>query len=161
MRHISFEYMNTNNSLLFDNIQTGFEQYPYTVLERTPDQYLSLLKTMVSLNGAENSYADCYFGKLPSDRQQGLLSFLPDKWQQELKQHQFTKDSIYLQFDSIDDPMIEILSCFSAQEYLFSTFYFTKYPCTLWTNYSLKYPLFFKNKETKLFYSAVITDTDK
>lgn len=153
---ITFAQLKQQNPLLLANIQEGFDHYPFEILEKDACWQLNFIKKLISINGPEHSFADFYFGQLPPQRQSGLINLLPADWRREVRRYDYQPDATYLQFESADEPMTEILSFISAKEYLFSTFYFTKYPCTVWSNYNLKYPVFFKDKATKLFYTAEI-----
>ena len=156
MHHIPIQILQSQSAIILPAIQDGFDNYPHILLQKTPEEYLALLHQLVELNGVSHSFADCYFGKLPDEKKSGLLSFLPNDWQNILLQCQFTDDSVFLSFDDIADPIIDILAYLSAKEFLFSTFYFTKYPCTVWTNYNLTYPIFFRDKEMLFYYQGIL-----
>lgn len=54
------------------------------------------------------------------------------------------KSTVYFK---LTEEFIKFLVSISLKEILFSTFYFTKIPCTIWSNYNKKFPIFFEKKK--------------
>lgn len=146
---ISKEILKAQNALLPDTVEEGFRHYLHEILERTAEEYRTLFFELMAINGMSHSYADFYYGNLSSAEQEAFLSCLNENQRAYLNQITVVKGRVYY---PLNESLLIFLSDITAQELLFSTFYFTKYPCTVWGNYGLKYPIFFQNNEAKLRY---------
>ena len=141
--------------IYFDNIQDGFDHYHYFTLYGIEAQYDKFLEKAFYLN-KDHAYVDFYYGRLEENEKENLQSFLTQEDLQILD---------FIDYDNgIYFPLTEEILPFSlkitAQEILFSTFYFTKIPCTLWGNYNLKFPIFFKDLEAKHIYEELARSCD-
>lgn len=155
MKNVPIQQLMAENALLISNISQGFQHYPYKVLYHTADEYLKLLKHMTAINSPGHSYVDFYFGRLSEEEKNRICSRICPSWQSAIHSLKLSPDQIYFQLEDEHDLFLEILSGLSAEELLFSTFYFTKYPCTLWTNYGLKYPLFYQSEKHLQHYGGI------
>ncbi|MBU9724528.1 hypothetical protein [Diplocloster modestus] len=140
-------------ALLFSEIEEGFSRYEHVILERTEPEYRHMLDVMLQINGREEAYCDFYYGRLSREEQRGFRRSLSEEQLAMLMNFYFQKDEVYY---PLTRSMIRFLSDITAREVLFSTFYFTRYPCTVWGNYGLRYPVFFKDKRTKFQYCDLI-----
>ena len=140
-------------ALLFSEIEEGFSRYEHVILERTEPEYRHMLDVMLQINGREEAYCDFYYGRLSREEQRGFRRSLSEEQLAMLMNFYFQKDEVYY---PLTRSMIQFLSDITAREVLFSTFYFTRYPCTVWGNYGLRYPVFFKDKRTKFQYCDLI-----
>ncbi|WP_303860211.1 hypothetical protein [Alkalibaculum bacchi] len=137
--------------IYFNNIQCGFDDYHYMTLHGSEFCYNHFLKKALHLNGSDHVYVDFYYGRLKQEEKENLQSFLT---QEDLQVLDFIDydNGIYFY---LTEEILPFLIKITAQEMLFNTFYFTKIPCTLWGNYQLKFPIFFKDTEAKRFYEEL------
>lgn len=139
---ISLEQLKNKNVIYIKNIQDGFDKYPNIILEGTEEKVNNAIRKLFSKNGLENSYGDFYYGRLDEESKNKVKSALNEEEIYLIESLQLGKEDIFLRLDS---ELLEILLKLTSNEILFSTFYFTKYPCTVWGNYNKKYPVFFKD----------------
>lgn len=134
--------------LIINRIEDGFADCEYFFLEGKDLDYRVFMLEVFALNGENNSYADFYYGRLNLEQKESLKQSLSKEELRFLDRIQYG-DGIY--FPLTEDLMLFLLNI-TIKEILFSTFYFTKYPCTIWGNYNKKFPMFFLDKETKSRY---------
>lgn len=149
-RYKESEFTETN-AILVHNVEKGFEQYENAILEGSEEQYREFLYKAMELNGFNHSYADFYYSKLTMEEKENLKEKLRAKDLDYLNNNLFT-DDIYF---SLTERLMTFLLDITVKELLFSSFYFTKYPCTLWGNYGLKFPIFFIDKSIKETYQKL------
>ncbi len=139
---ITLEELKEANVIYIKNIQEGFNKYPNLILEGTEEYVNNVIRQIYKENGFENSYADFYYGTLDQEEKDRVKLALDEKEIMVIENLQLTSEDIFLRLDS---ELLEILLKLTASEILFSSFYFTKYPCLIWGNYGKKYPMFFKD----------------
>lgn len=132
-------------AIYFETIQEGFERFDYFMMEGTAEEIHKEIKRLQELNGIENSYVDFYYGKLTKEEKLNLIEGLGlnDFFLQILEKYEKLDDVVFLK---LDDDILDLTVQLNAKEILFSTYYFCKYPCTVWGNYDLKYPVFTESK---------------
>lgn len=144
------DFMN-KEPIYFDNIQCGFDKYHSMTLYGSELCYKKFLKKVLDLNGNNHAYVDFYYGRLKEIEKENLQSCLTQDDLQVLNIIDYD-NGIYF---PLTEEILPFLMKITAQEMLFSTFYFTKIPCTLWGNYELKFPIFFKDTEAKRIYKEL------
>lgn len=125
-------------AIYFDHIQEGFDHYHYEVLKLNQEEAYKTIKNLWDINGPENSYADFYYFKIDDAAKRKVDAVLDEVQIEYLKNINDTEDIIF----SLDDTLLGILIKLNYLETLFSTFYFTREPCTLWGNYNQEYVVF-------------------
>lgn len=140
---ITLEELKDNGIIYIENIQRGFNKYPNLMLEGSEEYVNNAIKQLVAANGIENSYADFYYGRLDEDEKNKVKEALNEKENIIVESLQLSKDDIFLK---LNVELLEIFLKLTANEVLFSTFYFTKYPTLVWGNYGRRYPVFFKDE---------------
>lgn len=140
---ISLDELKKKNIIYINNIMDGFHKYPNSTIEGTEEEVNNLVRNIVKLNGLENSYADFYYGRLDNEAKDKVKERLNKKEIEFIESLNLDKDNIYLR---LNIELLQILLKLTSNEILFSSFYFTKYPCTVWGNYGNKYPIFFKDE---------------
>lgn len=148
MKGISDQEFLQKNLLHISNVEEGFQKYEYAILSGTEENYREFIECAVSMNGEENSYFDFYYSRLEEESKEKFRRGLTAAEKDELKDIERTQTIYY----PLTQECIPMVSKVTARELLFSTFYFGKYLCTLWGNYGLRYPIFFKDKETRKIY---------
>jgi len=141
------EAIEAKGGIVPENVVDAMKEYPNEMLCRTAEAHERLLRELLELNGEENSFADLYYGRLEVGEQQTILEALSGEDKAVLQEHAFD-EGIYFKLTAENLPLLAKLS---AEELLFCTYYFTKYPCTIWGNYELSYPIFYKNEEVKIW----------
>lgn len=136
------ETMKQKGAIWFERIEEGLDNYPYYYLEGDEERLLQELKELAIKNGYENSFVDFYYGKLSLDEKEIVQKVLT-KDEIDYIYTLNLNDNIYFR---LDEKLLSITVKLSAREILFSTFYFCKYPCTVWGNYSNKFPVFYIDK---------------
>lgn len=139
---INLEELKKKNIIYLDKVQDGFNKYPNIILEGTEDEVNKGIRDIVKANGLENSYADFYYGRLDEEAKNNVKAALDEKEIALIESLKLSENEIFIRLNS---ELLEILLKLTANEVLFSSFYFAKYPCIVWGNYDKKYPVFFKN----------------
>lgn len=148
MKGISDQEFLQKNLLHISNVEEGFQKYEYAILNGTEENYREFIECALSMNGEENSYFDCYYGRLKEESKEKFRKGLTPAEREELAELERTQEIYY----PLTKEHLPTLSRVTARELLFSTFYFGKYLCTLWGNYGLRYPIFFKDQKTRKIY---------
>ncbi len=132
-------------AILIHKVEEGFTDYEYLILKGDKAGYKEFMSKALSMNGKSRSYADFYYNNLSEEQKDLFLKALP-KEKSEYFKHKTWTEGIYY---PLDEELLDFLLGITMDELLFSSFYFTKYPCTVWGNYDLKFPVFFRDKETR------------
>ena len=140
---ITLEEFKMLNSIYLDNILDGFNNYPNITIEGTEEDVNNAIKSLVHANGFENSYGDFYYGRIDEEAKIRVKASLSEDEIVLIDSLKLTKDDLFIR---LTPRLLEILLKLTAKEILFSSFYFTKYPCLVWGNYGRKYPVFFKDE---------------
>lgn len=138
----NLEELKKQNVIYLENVQDGFNKYPNSMLEGTEEQVNNCIRQLFNANGLENSYADFYYGRLDQESKNKVKAALDDNEINYIESLQLGREDIFLR---LNPELLEILLKLTVNEVLFSSFYFTKYPCLVWGNYNRKYPIFFKD----------------
>jgi len=139
---IYLEELKNDDFIYIENIQEGFNKYPNLTLEGTEGYINNEIRQLFNANGVKNSYADFYYGRLDQEEKNRVKAALDEKEIIVIESLQLTDNDIFLRLNS---ELLEILLKLTVNEVLFSSFYFTKYPCLVWGNYGKRYPVFFKD----------------
>jgi hypothetical protein len=148
---ISEELFKDKVIIRFENINDGFDRFESIMLEslithNTEEGIVTFLDMAIQLNGEDNSYVDFYLSRLDKEARDNLLALLNDEDKEVFKRiiREVQDDTIYFR---LSREVIPFITRLSTRELFFCTFYFTKYPCTIWGNYNMNFPVFFNNKE--------------
>lgn len=126
-------------ALYFSDINVGFEEYNHEFIEGSREELYHMLQSKVEENGYENSYVDFYYNKLDEEARSKVDSSLTKEEIDYVLR--IVDDSLYY---PLDETLLAITFKLSADEILFSSFYFCKVPSTIWGNYGLRWPVFYK-----------------
>ena len=143
MKKVPLTRLQECGALLISNVQDGMERHPHEILSMTADDYLQWLRKLALKSRETGCFADFYFGRITEEEREAVLSHLPGSSQEYILSLDAGPDDLYYQIDGPDDPGLAILADLSARELLFSTFYFTRPRCSVWSNYGLNYPVFY------------------
>lgn len=139
---ISLEELKKQNAIYIKNIQEGFNNYPNIMLEGDEEAINAAIRQLFAANGLENSYGDFYYARLDEEAKNKVKASLKEEEIALIESLQLGCEDIFIR---LNPELLEILLKLTAKEVLFSSFYFTKYPCLVWGNYGRKYPVFFKD----------------
>jgi hypothetical protein len=138
----TIEELKCAGGIYFKNIQEGFDSYDYEVVKMTLDEAYRKILSYYLLNGYESSFVDFYYFRLKEDEKEKIETFLSRDELNYLKELQKERKSMDGIIFSIDPTLLNITVKLNYYQALFSTFYFTKDPCTLWGNYNQEYVIF-------------------
>lgn len=138
----TIEELKCAGGIYFKNIQEGFDSYDYEVVKMTLDEAYRKILSYYLLNGYESSFVDFYYFRLEEDEKEKIETFLSRDELNYLKELQKVRNSSDEIIFSIDPTLLNITVKLNYYQALFSTFYFTKDPCTLWGNYNREYVIF-------------------
>lgn len=151
---ISEEKFKSEVNICFNNINEGFLNFKSKILEEEnylDGNFTGFILECFKSNGIENSYVDFYYYNLSVEDRESLRKLLGKDEKEFLDKHieNLDKSTVYFK---LTEEFIEFLTNISLNEILFSTFYFTKIPCTIWGNYNKRFPMFFQEKKDIEFY---------
>ena len=124
--------------LLIQNINDGFDNYLSEIVEGSEEELYQFLNQLRIDQGPDYSFVDFYYGKLEKEEKDRIKERLPEYLQDIIKDYE-TEERIFYR---LTDELFELTTYLTAKEYLFSTFYFCKTPCTVWGNYQRRYVIF-------------------
>jgi hypothetical protein len=135
----------------FENINEGFNKFESIdlhslITDLTEEKIIEFIDNAFLLNGEDNSFVDFYLNRLDKIAKDNLLSYLNEEDKEMLLgiENEIKDETVYFR---LSREVIPFITRLSTREVLFSTFYFTKYPCTIWGNYNMNFPVFYNNKE--------------
>ena len=139
----------------FKNILEGLNNYNYVdiySLKNKKDEieldYIKSIEDFYELNEG-NLIIDFYKRNLTIDSINFIKSKLDLKDIKYFDELMNILDNENIHYKINDKKYISLLTKLCTRELFFITFYFYKYPATLWGNYNLKFPLFY-NENSKI-----------
>lgn len=159
---VSEKEFNESIKIKFNNILDGFDSYSYVDIHSIKDKneeieldYIKSIEEFYDLNEGD-LIIDFYKNNLTKDS----IDFIKNNLE--------VNDIIY--FDKLinvmnneniyyrikDKNYLPILIKLCTRELFFITFYFYKYPVTLWGNYNLRFPLFYNKDSYIHFYKTIL-----
>ncbi|QGU94601.1 hypothetical protein GOM49_05345 [Clostridium bovifaecis] len=159
LKPIGEEIFGENVSIRFKTINEGFDKFKSFMLDgkdidNGEKRLGAFIDKVFELNGEENSYVDFYFSRLDKAAKDRLISALISEDRLVLERHirEVKDETIYFRLSKESIPFLIRLS---TREILFSTFYFTKFQCTIWGNFDMKFPIFFSNEDNMKLYEDI------
>lgn len=128
-------------AIYLNRIEDGFEEYKVDSIEGTEEELYQILMSLYHKNGETNSFVDFYYYCLSESERAEVIKVLTPEEMEYIRTLEDDEESVFYPLDEI---LLGITAKLTAKEILFSTFYFTKEPMTVWGNYQLKYPVFRK-----------------
>lgn len=142
-------------AILIDDIVQGMQAHPSKILNLTGSEYRKLISRLIEHNGTGCCYADFYYHHLDQPAQSAVLEVLSQE-QQELLINMPAHQDVFYQLEMNDTAFIDILCKLNDTAVLFSTFYFTRVPCTLWGNYNMAYPIIWEGDEAEQLLASLL-----
>jgi hypothetical protein len=139
------------------------ESIPFGVIEDYniiyEERFIQFLKRVHEENNGERNFVDCYFKEAHSGGILTLMEFLDYKDKLVLIEllRKGIDDNPYLE---LNEEILELMLKLSTRELLFTTMYYRKRPITIWGNYDLAFPVFFKTEEDKEYYKNLAKEYD-
>ncbi|KOA18553.1 hypothetical protein CLHOM_34550 [Clostridium homopropionicum DSM 5847] len=159
---VSEELFKAKVKIRFSNINEGFDKFQNFILKskgeeskNTDEQkFIEFIEKVFHLNGYENSYVDFYLSKLDEEAKNNLFTLLEEEDRSILKTHinEIKDETIFFR---LQKEAVHFITRLCTREILFSTFYFTKFPCTIWGNYNMRFPMFFDDEDNVDKYKEV------
>lgn len=116
--------------------------------------FVGFILECFKLNEGKSSYVDFYYYMLDENGKNKFKNLLNknDKVFFEKSMINLEKNTIYYR---LTEDFIPFLVNISVQEILFSTFYFTKIPCTIWSSFNKTFIIFYKNEDDIIIYEKL------
>lgn len=146
-------------AIKFNNINEGFNKYNNSVIEGTEEAFIQFIKSAYELNGQDYSYVDFYYNVLNEEDKSTLKKLVSAEDRKALEdfEKQYNEKNIYYK---LTEESIPIITRLCTKEVLFSTFYFIKYPCTIWGNYNNSFPIFYNTQELYYKYREMAAENN-
>lgn len=135
--------MTEKGLLMVPDLNYGFNHYPYEIITLSPPALKQFLLAKITENGWENSYVDFYYGELSTEQQDNVEAMLEAEQREYLAGMKFYPGEVYF---PLDRELFELTFLLSVREGLFSTYYFGRNPCTVWSNYSGRFVVFYQEQ---------------
>lgn len=163
LKSISEEEFKDRVKIRFNNILDGLDLYSNGTLEdkntdesfeNVESSFIGFFEDALDLN--EEVVIDFYIKKLDEESKVRLLKFLEGEDREILKRHIDEMDnmkSVYFTLDSKE--LMRFITRLNTKELFFCTVYFEKYEMTIWGNYKLSFPVFFKEESVLKKYEKI------
>lgn len=125
--------------IYFEKITEGFEQYQYKIIKLNQKQAFFFLQGLGEKNGKEAAFMDFYYSRLDDESAKKIHAVLSPEEFACLEKCKKETNSLFVPLDS---ELMRIHLKLNEKELLFSSFYFTAYPCTVWGSYNQEYIIF-------------------
>ena len=149
LKSISKEEFKDNISIFFSNIITGFDLYKNCILspsssnlKEAENSYINFIKKCFELNN-KCVYVDFYINSIDSNSVDIIYRGLDEEDRYIFNKIKGIKPRSYF-FMVLDEKVLKLFVKMCTRELFFITFYFSKHPITIWGNYNLKFPIFYK-----------------
>lgn len=152
IRALPEEHLKDRGALLIHRITDGMEEYESLILNGSIEEYHVFLRGLLRENGTQDSFADFYYSMVSEEARAMIMSVLTPE-EKIIISSLDTSDGIYY---PLTEELLPVLLKLTSREILFSTFYFSKYPCTLWGNYDMQYPVLFRDGAVREHYEGLI-----
>lgn len=138
-RAVELSELLKRGAIYLNRIEEGFDTYQVDSIEGTEEELYHILLSLYQQNGECDSFVDFYYFRLSESERLEVVKSLSQEEVDYITTLENDKESV---FYPLDEMLLGITAKLTAREILFSTFYFTKQPMTVWGNYGHKYPVF-------------------
>lgn len=139
----SFEDFKNKDFIYLKNINEGFSKYFSSNLVLDEQGFKDFLAKSYE-NSTSEVFVDFYIKDLDDEAIANLLSLLDEENRAVLTSLLPLRDCDTAFFKICDKRVIPFLTILSTRELFFTSFYFREF--TLWGNYGLSFPMFFRNE---------------
>lgn len=118
------------------------------------EAYINFIKQCFTFNKGK-LVIDFYVNRLDSEAISKIVEVLDEKEQKEFLEliENIDEDKIY--FKVVNEDILDIIVKLNTRNMFFTTFYFLENELTLWGNYDLKFPMFFKEYDVLEGYKEI------
>lgn len=141
LRAVTREELEKRGALLFTNIQEGFDKYHWEILSGNENELKQKLEKLREKSGNQKAYTDFHYGSLKKEEKENVWNMLSDRGRHLLEPYKFLSKMVYL---PLTDELFELTLELNCKEILFCTYYFLGESVTVWGNYEMKFPAFYK-----------------
>lgn len=145
------EDLEARGAMLPVRIEEAFDKYLNCMISGSGQQLLQFLKRCMTVN-PEGSYADFYYPCLSEKEKARFTEGLSSEEKQLLAGFDTVSGALYF---PLTEENVGFLHRITAEEWLFSSFYFTVHKALIWGNYKRKYPLFCETEKELAFYKNI------
>lgn len=178
LKPITIEEFNSIRKIAINNIDEGFENYTHGVLDihnrsltlaeaseflgsvekynlKYEDRFINFMKKIYNLNKNKPIIVDFYLKNLDNGGILRILNYLDydDKLTFINHVRNLNTDSVYFLLEN--EELIPFITKLSTRELHFCTIHFTEIPITVWGNYELSFPVFFRENKDVKFYESM------
>ena len=164
LKAISYEEFLALSEIRFNNINEGFNKYTNGILELDNNAHQGIVNEENFINFVRAAYRNNVGRPIIMDfylkniNEEGILRILEgldyeDKLILLNQLRNENKETVYFKIEN--EEILPFVTRLSTRELLFCTIHFLDKPLTLWGNYNLKFPVFFKNSEDISFYENI------
>lgn len=120
-------------------------------------RYIDFIKRVYRENSKGKNYADIY---LESTESSGILTIMDylDYRDRVVFIELLRKGLDKTPYLELNEEILETMIKLSSRELSFSTLFFTERDITIWGNYDMVFPVFFKSEEDKEYYKALASE---
>jgi hypothetical protein len=183
LKPITAEQFNMIRKIKFNNIEEGFARYHNGILDiheqalsmeesedasysvenynlKHEECFINFMKSVYDSNKDEAVVIDFYLKDIDSIGILRILNYLDYNDKLILLDNLKKLDNKSVYFLVEDADLIPFITKLSTRELLFCTFHFTAVPITIWGNYKLTFPMFFKDSKDIDFYKNIAKENN-
>ncbi len=150
MRYVNISELEKLNGIYISNINVGMEEHLCYILQGSKEQHYKLLVELGKLNEPDGSYVDFYYKRIDDSNINLIRKHLTEEenclLDTAIEKAKETKEEEEFIITELTKENLKLFLSLSYQELLFSSFYFTHLPCTIWSNYRGRFVLFAKEQ---------------
>lgn len=183
LKPITSEEFNSIKKISMTNILEGFDNYIHGILDvhdrslslteidesshsveqynlKYEDRFINFMKNIYTINKEKPIMVDFYINNIDNEGILRVLSHLEYDDKLTFINHirNIKTDSVYFLLEY--EELIPFITRLSTRELHFCTFHFTDKPITIWGNYNLSFPVFFKDDKDISFYDHIAREND-
>lgn len=151
-------------NIRFNNVLSGLDDFiNFTLnplnIDTAEEALIKTIETIFKENNNE-CYIDFYINKISEEDKINLLNLLSLEDKEVFKELLGSTNHSGVYFKLISKELIPFLTRLNTREAFFVTFYFINKPITIWGNYGMKFPCFFKTEEDRTYYYEVFKSSN-
>lgn len=151
---MSREELASKGAILIEHVEDGFRQYQAVIVKGGKKEMEQFLIKCREMNHG-NAYADFHYPLLDAREQEQFREGLDEAAREFLSGFEVKTGQIYY---PLTESSLGFLAEITAEEWLFSTFFFTECKAVIWGNYKLEYPLFCETAEILTLYKRMAAE---
>lgn len=150
MNYIGLQELKELGAVYVEELQIGQTGNSFHMLEGRKEEYYEFLNALVEKNGLDTSYGDFYYSRVEEHGREVLFMNCTMGEVRVLQELFFDaknepQENPFLLIQ-LEERVLKALLEISYNELLFSSFYFPKVGCTIWSNYNGRFLVFTKEE---------------